>query len=147
MRHFNYFENGGPAPSACLSCGGNKKLFDLGREIPVTGGMAQLCLTCATELAVFIGYAEKAPLMEQIGILEADVEAHEIELAKVPDLVDGLINGIRSSVTDFIFAVSYSDSADNNAHVEDPAKPVIGPNQGGEAPAGRKQTPSKSAGK
>lgn len=146
MRHFNYFENGGPAPSSCLSCGRNNQLFDLGRELQF-GGMAQLCSTCVKELAVFIGYAEEAPLREKIYNLECDVEAHEIELAKVPDLVDGLINGIRSSVTDFIFAVSYSDSADNSAHAENSAEPVVGPIKGGEAPAGRKQTPSKPAGK
>jgi hypothetical protein len=113
MRHFNYFENGGPFPSTCISCGNNTKLFDLGRELQ-GGGMAQLCFTCASELATFIGYAEAAPLKTKITELESEIVSRETELAKVPSKVEDLINGIRSSVTDFIFAVSYSD--DDNQH-------------------------------
>lgn len=139
MRHFNYFENGGPTPSSCLSCGGNKKLFDLGREL-LQGGMAQLCMNCVKELATFVGYAEKEPLLTQIGILEADVEAHEIELAKVPDLVDGLINGIRNSVTDFIFAVSYSDNSNQPAPVQVAEVASIGAVEGSKPTSGRSKT-------
>lgn len=109
MRHFNYFENGGPAPSSCLSCGRNNTLFDLGRELQF-GGMAQLCLTCAKEIAIFIGFAEKAPLEKTIEELRKEIVSRETELAKVPDQVEELINGIRHSVTDFVFAVSYSSN-------------------------------------
>ncbi len=144
MRHFNYFANGGPAPSACLSCGRNKELFDLGRELPYGGGMAQLCLVCVKELASFIGYAEEAPLQEKIGILEADVEAHEIELARVPDKVEGLINGIRSSVTDFIFAVSYGIDADKPEAVQVAAEPSSGANSNSKTSGGQRKAPVKS---
>lgn len=125
MRHFNYFENGGPAPSACLSCGNNKQLFDLGRELPITGGMAQVCLTCAKELAAAVGYAPEAPLQDEISTLKAELVSRETELAKIPNHIEELINGVRSSVTDFIFAVSYSDSTDIDSTVsnDDGAKP------------------------
>ena len=146
MRHFNYFENGGPAPSACLSCGANKKLFDLGRDIPVAGGMAQICLTCVTELALAIGYAEKAPLQEEIDILKSDVEAHEIELARVPDKVEALINGIRSSVTDFIFAVSYGIDGDRTEIVSNIPVSDSGEHKASKAAAGQRKAPSKPAG-
>ena len=122
MRHFNYFENGGPFPSACLSCGGNQKLFDLGRELQ-NGGMAQLCLTCVGELADFTGYAPLAPLTTKIAALEEEIVSRETELARVPNQVEDLINGIRSSITDFIFAVSYSDDNNQPENVSD-AKPA-----------------------
>ena len=139
MRHFNYYENGGPFPSSCVACGNNKNLYGLTRELQ-SGGEAQLCITFVKELALFIGYAEEAPLEERIYALEADVEAHEMELAKVPDLVEGLINGIRSSVTDFIFAVSYdahvrsdSDVPNDNGAVDEPS--ADGAIEGADSPA------------
>ena len=123
MRHFNYHENGGPYPSACVACGANKRLFGLSREL-LSGGEAQICETCVKELALFIGWADREPLDQEIDFLKMDVEAHERELAKVPDHVEELINGIRSSVTDFIFAVSYSDSVPSENVDEKPELPV-----------------------
>jgi hypothetical protein len=142
MRHFNYFENGGPFPSACLSCGNNTKLFDLGRPL-LDGGMAQLCLTCATEIASFIGYALEAPLRDEINTLKAEIVSRETELAKVPEKVEDLINGIRGSVTDFIFAVSYSDNADKPETVSDnePASNASIPS--GKTAKRNSQTPSE----
>lgn len=145
MRHFNYFENGGPAPSACLSCGRDKQLFDLGRELPVTGGMAQVCIICAKELAIFVGFAEAAPLQLEIDNLKNDVEAHEIELARVPEKVEALINGIRGSVTDFIFAVSYGIDADKPAPVQDIASSDSGEHKASKAAAGQRKAPVKPA--
>lgn len=144
MRHFNYFENGGPAPSACLSCGNPKQLFDLGREIPVAGGMAQVCLTCVTELAVFIGYAEKAPLDAEIAVARKMIATLEEQLAEVPNKVDGLINGIRSSVTDFIFAVSYSDNPGEPEAVSDISVSDSGEHKASKAAAGQRKASSKS---
>ena len=118
MRHFNFFENGGPFPSACVSCNGNVKLFDLGRELQ-GGGMAQICLTCATELAEYIGYVDGVLTKAKIAELEATIVSRETELAKVPSKVEDLINGIRGSLTDFIFAVSYSDSSSDVETVAD----------------------------
>lgn len=126
MRHFNYYENGGPFPSACVSCGANKRIFGLTREL-LSGGEAQICETCVKELALFIGWADKEPLEAEIDLLKMDVEAHERELAKVPDHVEELINGIRSSVTDFIFAVSYGDSVSSSKDDEESELPVAQP--------------------
>jgi hypothetical protein len=144
MRHFNFFENGGPFPSACLSCGNNAKLFDLGRELQ-NGGMAQLCLTCASELADFIGYTPAAPAKTEIAALKAEIVSRETELAKVPNQVEDLINGIRSSITDFIFVVSYSD--DNNQHqtVSDPQPATDADSPEREAASRNPKAPSKPA--
>lgn len=146
MRHFNYFENGGPFPSACLSCGNNAKLFDLGREIQ-GGGMAQLCLTCVSELAEFIGYAEKQPLEAQIASLKSEIVSRETELAKVPTKVEDLINGIRSTVTDFIFAVSYSDDVDEPKVLPSNESPAVADGGSGATPSRNPKTPSKSSSK
>lgn len=142
MRHFNYFENGGPAPSSCISCGAVKQLFEVGQLI--TGGMAQICKKCVHELSVFNGYVEEAPLLETINLLESDLEAHEIELARVPDKVEGLINGIRSSVTDFIFAVSYGIDADKPAPIQDNPEPSGEQHKAGKNATGQRKAPSKS---
>jgi hypothetical protein len=143
MRHFNYFENGGPAPSSCISCGAVKELFEVGQLL--TGGMAQICLRCSKELDTFIGYVEEAPMLETINLLESDLEAHEIELARVPDKVEGLINGIRSSVTDFIFAVSYGVDADKSAPVQDDSDSGSGEHKASKNATGQRKAPSKSA--
>ena len=146
MRHFNFFENGGPFPSACVSCNANVKLFDLGRELH-GGGMAQLCLTCASELAEFIGYAEAAPMAVKIAQLEAEIVSRETELARVPNQVEDLINGIRSSITDFIFAVSYSDDNNQPENVSSPEPTTNADSGSGKATPRNGQAPRKSSSK
>lgn len=146
MRHFNYYENGGPFPSACVACGANKRLFGLTREL-LAGGEAQICETCVKELALFIGWADKEPLEAEIDYLKMDVEAHERELAKVPDHVEELINGIRSSVTDFIFAVSYGDSVSNSSDAGEPELPVVEPTEVGRIAKRNTNSPIKSPSK
>jgi hypothetical protein len=86
----------------------------------MSGGNAMLCLQCINDLAEFTGKAPKQPLLDEIAALKAEIVSRETELAKVPSLVEGLINGIRSSVTDFVFAVSYSDSVSGTEPVQDP---------------------------
>lgn len=147
MRHFHYYENGGPAPSSCMSCGRNNQLFDLGREIPVAGGMAQLCLTCTKEIALFIGYAERAPLDAEIAQLKTDIVSRETEIAVIPNHTEELINGIRRSLTDFIFAISYSDHADKSAPVQDDSEPDSGEHEASEVAAGKRKAPVKPASK
>lgn len=145
-RHFIYFENGGPFPGVCQSCGNNKTLYDLGGQA-LAGGSNLLCKKCVIEIATFIGYVEEEPLREQMYNLEADIEAHERELARVPDLVDGLINGIRSSVTDFVFAVSYSDHIDRVEDVEKSKLPVKPAEQHSVTSKRSSSTPVKPSGK
>jgi hypothetical protein len=128
MRHFNYFENGGPYPGTCISCGATKQLFDVGGT-RIDGGSNLFCKKCSVELALFLGYVEEQPLLDQMYNLEADIEAHERELARIPDHVEDLINGIRSRVTDFVFAVSYGDSVTDSEVAEKPELPVEQPSQ------------------
>lgn len=124
MRHFNYFGNSAPFPGICVSCRGNVELFDLGMELQ-SGGNALICLRCIDELAAFTGYAPKKTYEDRIAVLEADLVSRETEINKVPNLVEDLINGIRSSVTDFVFAVSYSDSPSSEKPVQksEPVEP------------------------
>lgn len=144
MRHFIFHENGGPFPGSCMSCNNNRELFDVGGQ-PISGGTNLLCKRCVTELAAFIGFAPEEPLLEQIYNLEADVEAHEIELAKVPEQVEGLINGIRHSLTDFIFAVSYGNNLDSDPIVPDDNGAHDGSDKSGEAPKRNSSAPVKPA--
>jgi hypothetical protein len=130
-----------------MSCGRNNQLFDLGREIPVAGGMAQLCLTCTKEIALFIGYAERAPLDAEIAQLKADIVSRETEIAVIPNHTEELINGIRRSLTDFIFAISYSDYADKSAPVQDDSEPDSGEHEASEVAAGKRKAPVKPASK
>lgn len=145
MRHFNYFENGGPFPGTCLSCGNNKDLYDIGGT-RIDGGTNMLCGTCSREIAAFLGYVEAAPIEQQLAGMKADIAALEENLNKVPNLVDGLINGIRSSVTDFIFAVSYSDNPSEPEALPDLPVANSGEHQAGKAATGQRKAPSKSAG-
>lgn len=142
MRHFNYFENGGPAPSSCISCGAVKELLEIGQL--AYGGMAQVCVKCVKELATFVGYAEEYPLQEVIKKQQDDARLYIEQLAKVPNLVDGLIDGIRNNITDFIFAVSYSDNADKPAPIQDAPAADDGAVKGSKAPAGQRKAPVKS---
>jgi len=126
MRHFLYFENGGPFPGTCISCGDNKHLYDI-QGTRFDGGNNLVCKKCVGELAVFAGYAELAPLEDDIHNLRAEIETLETQLNRVPTLVEDLINGIRNSVTDFVFAVSYSDSIDLAESTEKPELSVEQP--------------------
>lgn len=144
MRHFNYHENGGPFPSSCLSCGNNKQLFDLGREL-LSGGSAQLCMNCLKELSSFNGWAEEAPYEQAVAEAMQRIADLEAQLNLVPDHVEELINGIRSSVTDFVFAVSYSNSADSLEDVSDVDGIVDEPSGDGETAGEVSPAPVKSS--
>lgn len=108
MRQFNYFANGGPYPGVCLSCGNNKELYDLGKDQP-TGSSYLLCTRCVSEIASFTGYILREPALREHDHQKAHIAELEAQLATVPTLVEGLINGIRSNVADFVLAVSSSD--------------------------------------
>lgn len=146
MRHFNYYENGGPFPSACVACGANKRLFGLTREL-LAGGEAQICETCVKELAIFIGWADKAPLDEIIETKEAEIGSLSDQLHNVPNKVEELINGIRSSVTDFIFAVSYGDSVSSSKDDTEPELPVVEPTEVSGTAKRNTNSPVKSSSK
>ncbi len=128
MTHYNFFPQGAPYPGICVACRSNKDLFDLGADL-LSGGNAMLCLQCVNNLAEFTGQAPKQPFLDEIAQLKKEIVSRETELAKVPDLVEGLINGIRSSVTDFVFAVSYGDSVSSEEPVQQPEPSKPRPNK------------------
>lgn len=121
MRQFNYFANGGPYPGVCLSCGNNKELYDMGKD-PVDGRSFLVCTRCVAEIASFTGYILREPAMREHDHLKKHIKDLETKLDKVPNLVEGLINGVRSSVADFVLAVSSSDDVPSNSAVQDDAE-------------------------
>jgi uncharacterized protein YoxC len=72
------------------------------------------------DLAVFNGYAPEAPLLAKIAELEQDIASREQTINNIPDHVEELINGIRSSVTDFVLAVSSSGDDSSSVPVQRP---------------------------
>lgn len=118
MRQFNYFANGGPFPGTCLSCGNNKELYDLGKD-EVTNASHLLCSRCVSEIADFTGHILKEPAMKEFDHLKAHIRELEAQVATVPNLVEELINGVRSSVADFVLAVSSSSDNRRSVSVQD----------------------------
>lgn len=117
MRQFNYFANGGPYPGQCLSCGNNKELFDLGKD-QVTGSTYLLCTRCVSEIASFTGHILREPAIKELDHVKAHMRDLEAQVQAVPNLVEGLINGIRSSVADFVLAVSSSSNDSGSVSVQ-----------------------------
>lgn len=141
MRQFNYFANGGPYPGTCLSCGNNKELFDLGKD-QQTGGSYLLCNKCVSEISSFTGHILREPAMKEHDHLKSHVSELEAQLKRVPNLVEGLIDGVRSSVADFVLAVSSGDDSSGSAPVSDdsenrrkPGRPRKTENSDNEAPS------------
>lgn len=132
MRQFNYFANGGPFPGTCLSCGNNKELYDLGKD-QRDGESYLLCTRCVSEIASFAGYILREPAMKEYDHLRKHNHELEAQLKAVPTLVEGLIDGIRSSVSDFVLAVSSSGDGGSNSPVQDGAK-------AGRKPSGARKT-------
>lgn len=118
MRQFNYFENGGPYPGSCVVTGDNKKLISLDVQIPNYGNV-MLNLRTVEELAHFIGYAPKEPMIAELDHLKAHIRDLESRLNAVPKETENLINGIRSSVADFVLAVSSSSDDNGGVSVQD----------------------------
>lgn len=143
MKQYVYFSKGAPFPGTCVACRSNKDLFDLGADL-MSGGNAMICLQCVNSLAEFTGHSPKQPLLDEIATLKNDIVSRETELAKVPNLVEGLIDGIRGSVTDFVFAVSYSDSVSSKEPVSDSEPISHRPSETIEAAERHDKTPKQS---
>lgn len=122
MRQFNFFANGGPFPGSCLSCGNNKELYDLGKD-QQAGSSYLLCTRCVAEIADFTGYIQREPALREHDHQKAHIAKLEAQLASVPTLVEGLINGIRSSVADFVLTVSSSSNSGSDSPVQDDSEP------------------------
>ena len=144
MRQFNYFANGGPYPGTCFSCGNNKELFDMGKD-QQTGGSYLLCNKCVSEIAAFTDHIKRGPAMKEHDHLKSHIAELEKELKRVPDLVEGLIDGVRSSVADFVLAVSSSSNDSGNLPVSDDSKNNRKPSRPRKTENSDDETPSESA--
>ena len=118
-RPFVVFSNGAPFPGTCVGCRSNIELHDLGADL-LSGGNAMLCKQCIMDLAAFNGWAPEAPLQARIAELEQEVVSLGADLTKIPDHVEELINGIRSSVTNFVLTVSSSSDDSSSVPVQKP---------------------------
>lgn len=128
MRHFVHYPNGGPFPGTCGLCGSPKDFFDTGIQ-HYSGGNVMLCRSCIADLAYNIDFALAAPMAEKTAELEAEIATLETRLKKVPTEIEGLIDGIRNSVANFVLAVSSSDNADSNSPVQDAERSDAGNGQ------------------
>ena len=121
MRQFNYFANGGPFPGTCLSCGNNKELYDLGKD-QQTSSSYLLCTRCVAEIANFTGYILREPAVKEHDHLKAHIRTLETQLAAVPQQVEGLIDGIRSNVANFVLGITDSAKPASGSAVQDDAE-------------------------
>lgn len=128
MRQFNFFANGGPFPGTCLSCGNNKELYDLGKD-QQTGSSYLLCTRCVAELATFTGYIQREPAMREHDHQKRHIAELQAQVDAIPTLVEGLINGIRSNVADFVLTVSSSGDSGSSAPLQDGAEPARKPSR------------------
>ena len=117
MRHFNYFPNGGPFPGVCAMCGIDRDLWQMGFE-HFRGGDAMACSRCIGELAENIGWLPAQPFRDAIANRDAIIEDLTARLARIPNHTEGLINGVRNLVTDFVFAISNSSDTDSDSPVQ-----------------------------
>lgn len=145
MRQFNYFANGGPYPGTCMSCGNNKELFDMGKD-QQTGGSYLLCNKCVSEIAAFTGHILREPAIKEHDHLKAHIKDLEAQLNRVPEQVEGLINGIRNTVTDFVLSVSSSGDDSGGVSVQDDAEAPRKPGRPRKTTNSDNETPSEPAG-
>ena len=144
MRQFNYFANGGPYPGTCLSCGNNKELFDLGKA-EADGSSHLLCTRCIAELAEHTGYTRKDVAVKEIDHMKAHIKDLEQQLKAVPNNVEELINGIRSSVADFVLTVSDGSDGVSVVPVQNDSESNGKPSTSGKTKNSNNKAPSKSA--
>jgi hypothetical protein len=145
MRQFNYFANGGPFPGSCLSCGNNKELYDMGKD-ETTNASHLLCTRCVSEIATFTGHILREPAVREHDRLKNQISELEAQLNRMPNLVEGLIDGIRSATADFVLAVSSSSDSDSDIPVQDGAESPRKPGRPRKAADSNDQAPSEPAG-
>ena len=79
-----------------------------------------LCKQCVTDLADFIDWAPKAPLEAEIEELKAKLASKETIIKNIPNNIEGLINGIRNSVSDFVLTISGGSDDGSGVPVQEP---------------------------
>lgn len=141
--HLNFFETGAPGPSTCMKCGDYRNLFDLG--VDVWDGAALLCQNCIKGMAELVGYVDGETASDLLNALTDELKVSRETNDRIPNEVEALINGVRSSVADFVLAIS--GSGDDSSSV-----PVQGDGDSTEAvandvkpAAGNRKAPSKPA--
>jgi hypothetical protein len=112
MRHFVHYPNGGPYPGSCATCGSPKDFFDTGID-SFNNGKVLLCRSCIADLGYNIGFALEAPLRDEIAALQAQIQVLNEMIVRIPNLTEGLIDGIRNRVANFILDVSSSSDSDS----------------------------------
>jgi hypothetical protein len=140
---YHFYETSAPLPATCMKCGDYRNLFDLG--VDVFDGAALLCTKCIATLAEAIKWVDPAELTEENARLTEQLAVSRETINRIPNQVEELINGVRSSVADFVLAVSggsddsgsvpVQGTIDSTEAVADNLKPA----------AGNRKTPSKSA--
>ena len=94
-------------------CGINRDLWQLGFE-HYLGGDAMACTVCISELAMNIGYAPEQPLQDIIVSRETEIAELQAQINRIPNHTEGLINAIRTNVSDFVFAISSSSDSSSS---------------------------------
>lgn len=110
MRHFVHYPNGGPYPGSCATCGSPKDFFDTGID-SFNNGKVLLCRSCIADLGYNIGFTLEAPLRDEILSLQAQIQILTETINRIPNLTEGLIDGIRDRVANFILDVSSSSDS------------------------------------
>jgi hypothetical protein len=118
-RPYVVFPNGAPFPGTCVGCRSGIELHDLGADL-LSGGNAMLCKQCVMDLAIFNGWAPEAPLQAEIEELKAQLASKEAVIKNIPNNIEGLINGIRNSVSDFVLTISGGSDNGSSLPVQEP---------------------------
>lgn len=117
-RPYVVFPNGAPFPGTCVGCKSNVELHDLGADL-LSGGNAMLCRQCVTDLAEFNEWAPEAPLLAEIERLKSELASKEAVIKNIPNNIEGLINGIRNSVSDFVLTISGGSDSGSGVPVQE----------------------------
>ena len=141
--YFPHYEQGAPFPGTCKKCGNNQDLF--GWSESEFDGSILICRRCVGDLATAINWTNPTELLDTVAKLTEENEILSAQVNRVPNLVDGLINGIRSSVTDFVFSVSYSDSAASGEDASGDQPAVEQPSEHAQQPKQNTSAPIRSA--
>jgi hypothetical protein len=78
-----------------------------------------ICTRCVGDLAENIGYALRSPFEATIAEKNNEIDKLTELLDAIPNQTEGLINAIRASVTDFVFAVSDSGNSNVDTPIQD----------------------------
>lgn len=141
--HLNFFETGAPGPSTCMKCGDYRNLFDLG--VDVWDGAALLCKNCIKGMAELVGYVDGDAANDVINQLTESLHVSRETVAKIPNEVETLIDGIRSSVADFVLAISGGGNDSSSVPVQGDGDSAEAVANDVKPAAGNRKAPSKSA--